>query len=81
MKKLNPFLLAFLAILTHSLVFGMTYPEVAAMGLLLAKLSFDSYLDSQVNKENLEPLKQDMKRLQEHITRVDNLAKSLNFRK
>ncbi len=81
MKKINPYLVAFFAILIHSLVFTMIWPEVVALIALLAKLSFDSYLEIVNTKENTEPLKTELKRLNDKLTQVDNLAKSLNFRK
>lgn len=81
MKKVNLYLVAFFAVLVHALVLGMTIPEMAVLLGLLVKISFDSYLDSKTNKENIEPLKLEIKRINEHIVRVDNLAKSLNIRR
>ncbi len=80
MKKINPYLLAFFAILVHSLVYGMTLPEVLALGLLLTKLSFDSYLDRKV-VDSTEQFRLELKGLKEKLTQVDNLAKSLNTRR
>lgn len=81
MKKINLYLVALYAILIHSLVFTMIWPEMAAMAALLLKLSFDSYLASKATKEDSEPIKAELKKISDKTNQLENSIKLINFRK
>lgn len=81
MKNINLYLVAFFAILIKTLVFTMGAPEVAAMGLLLVKLSFDSFLATKSVKEDSSPLKSQLQETSNRLIQLENLVKLNNFRK
>lgn len=79
--KMNPYLIAFYAVLIKSLVFTLGGWEFGIMVSLLVKLGFDAFLATTVSKEDTAPLEAKIKALSDKVIQVDNLAKSLNFRK
>ena len=79
--KINPYLIAFFAILIKTLILSMGWPEVVALSALLVKLSFDSFLAGRANQENTEPLKQELKRLSEKSNQIENSIKLMKFNK
>ena len=83
MKKFNPYLLAFFAILGKSLAFTLGGTEAAVLIALLLKISFDSYLNRAGEakpSEDLEPLKLQQKATSDRLIQLENAYKLSKMR-
>ncbi len=56
MKRNNLFLVAFVSVLIHALVFGFTLPGIGAMAVILSLVGFQDYLEAKRQKEEAAPL-------------------------
>ena len=84
MKNINPYLVAFYAVLVKSLVLGFGYPEVAAMAVILCKLAHDAHIESKKavlviqDKQKEAEAEKRLKDLEDKIASHSNSLKFLN---
>lgn len=88
LKLNNLFHLAFVAILVKILLTGFTSPAIAALGIVVALIGLQDYLEILKRKEEIEPLTKKIESLQKDLDKtkhdaiklVDNAILEMNVR-
>ena len=72
LKKNDIYIVAFLAVLIHSLVVGFTLAGIGGMAVVLTLVGFNEYLTFKSNKEEVEPLKKALAKLEAQMVSSQN---------